>query len=99
MPQAKPDGVDDSILPSPNIIKLMINKKISNCSEKETHTMKIIEIIGTNDLAAKASKRKIKQLGIKTSQEKLKMAKDAANEKVTKAKNALQKAQKPDPVN
>jgi len=60
---------------------------------------KIIEIIGTNDLAAKASKRKIKQLGIKTSQEKLKMAKDAANEKVTKAKNALQKAQKPDPVN
>ncbi|MBT4020119.1 MAG: hypothetical protein HOE62_19345 [Alphaproteobacteria bacterium] len=50
-------------------------------------------------MAAKASKRKIKQLGIKTSQEKLKMAKDAANEKVTKAKNALQKAQKPDPVN
>jgi hypothetical protein len=58
--------------------------------------MKIIEIIGTNDLAAKASKQKIKQLGIQTSQEKLKVAKDAANEKVTKANNALQKARKPD---
>ena len=58
--------------------------------------MKIIELIGTSDLAVKASKQRIKQLGIQTSKEKLKMAKDSANNKVKKAKNALQKAQKPD---